>query len=66
MSLWVEVDIRTQFEMYQVTIRLLDIQVDMMSQESDREVQSSGKVQMERWMLKSSTYRHGLKQMKPP
>ena len=66
MSLWVEVDSRTQFEMYQVTIRLMDIQVDMMSQESDGGVQSSGKVQMERWMLKSSTYRRGLKHMKPP
>ncbi|KAI4536866.1 hypothetical protein MG293_013069 [Ovis ammon polii] len=35
--------------MCQVTIRLLDIRVDMMSRESSREVQSSGKVQLERW-----------------
>ena len=37
MLLWVEVDSRTQPEMCQVTIRLLDVQVDMMSQESNVE-----------------------------
>lgn len=37
MSLWVEVDSRTQLEMCQVTIRLLDVQVGMTSQESNGE-----------------------------